>query len=131
MAPTIPDATLDLILTELATADRLCLCSQEPTTYTEAVTTYKVAIHTLTPGDGNGDFTIANDTSGRKLTLSEQTPVTLDSTDAITHLALCDTSSSGSLLWVTALTSSLDPSYPGTVTVPELKVCNVKDPTTS
>lgn len=130
MAPFIRDATIDLLLADLATATLLCLCSAEPTTYAEASSTYKLADHVLTPGDGNGDFVIADDTSGRKLTMAAQTPITVDSTGTITHLALC-ISGSSTLLYVTALASGLAVTAAGEVSVPELKITNAKDPVTS
>ena len=49
-------------------AVRVDLCFTEPTTYTEAVTTYSCANATIT----STDFTVAaGDTSGRKLTFSK------------------------------------------------------------
>ena len=99
-------------------------CSAEPSTRAEAVTTYALADITITAGDGNGDWVIADDTSGRKLTLAEQADVDIDATDDATHVAICDGSN---LLYVTTCTSQGLVSG-GTVTFPAWKI-NLPDPT--
>jgi len=72
----------------LADSDQINVCSAEPTTYTEATSTYKLAAVAVTPGDGNGDFTIANgDVSGRKLTTEAQSGVLIDTSGTATHIA--------------------------------------------
>jgi hypothetical protein len=92
---------LDGTLNVLATATRMCICSAQPTTYTEAITTYKLAIHTLT----GADFTNADgDTSGRKCTVAQQTGITVDSSGTATYLALC-VAGTTTLLAVTSITS--------------------------
>lgn len=91
MSKSVLDDVLDAALDEIALANVLVVCSQEPTTRTEAVTTYALMDVTLTPGDGNGDFTIADgDVSGRKLTVTAQAGVTVDASGEGNHLALCD-----------------------------------------
>ncbi len=93
MAKVAPDAMLDASLEYVAAGDRVILCSAEPTTYAEATSTYDLATATVTPGDGNGDFTIADgDTSGRKLTVGEQSAVSVDTTGDATHAAVVLTS---------------------------------------
>jgi hypothetical protein len=73
MAKTVHDDVLDAALDKIATANVMTLCSAQPTTRTEAITTYMLADVTMTVGDGNGDYTIANgDASGRKLTMTAQ-----------------------------------------------------------
>jgi len=105
MAKFANDAVLDTLLAKVATGTVLTLCSQQPTTRTEAVTTYKLADVTMTAGDGNGDYVIANgDTSGRKLTVQAQPSVPVDTTGTATHVAICDGST---LLFVTTCTSQL------------------------
>ena len=72
MGKAVHNDVLDAALAEVATANIMTLCSQEPTTRTEAVTTYALADVAMTPGDGN-DYTIADgDTNGRKVTVSEE-----------------------------------------------------------
>jgi hypothetical protein len=90
MAKAIPTAVLDAQLTA-AQGDRLCVCSAEPTTYTEATSTYKLAMTTLS----GGDFTkAAGDVSGRKNTLTAKTGITIDTSGTATHVAICDSTGS-------------------------------------
>jgi len=99
MAKAVADIVLDAALDKIATATVMTACSAQPTTRTEAVTTYALADITI---DG-ADFTKANgDTSGRKVTIGEQTGVTVDATGDADHVALCDASD---LLYVTTCTS--------------------------
>lgn len=106
MGKLVPDARLDIFLAAIANeCTRVTICSTQPTTYTEANATYALADITVTAGDGNGDFTIANgDTNGRKLTLLQQTGVTIDSSGTAQHIALLDVAGT-ELLAVTTCTS--------------------------
>lgn len=78
------DAALQVLIDD---GDRLDLCSQEPTSYTEATSTYslgnKTAITIGTIADG--------DVSGRKVTISATTGGTIGSTGTATHYAISDT----------------------------------------
>lgn len=106
MAIFAPDATLDGMLDYIAdNCTRVTICSTQPTTYTEANATYALADVTVTAGAGSGDFTIGNgDTSGRKLTLLQQTGVTVDASGTAQHIALLDVTGTA-LLAVTTCTS--------------------------
>lgn len=106
MAKLIPDAKLDEMLGTIADqCTRVTICSTQPTTYTEANATYALADVTVTAGAGNGDFTIGNgDTNGRKLTLLQQTGVTVDTSGTAAHIALLDVAGT-ELLAVTTCTS--------------------------
>ncbi|MEW5797327.1 MAG: hypothetical protein AB1772_13360 [Candidatus Zixiibacteriota bacterium] len=109
------DDVLDAALDKIATANILTVCSAQPTTRAEAITTYKLADIAVTPGDGNGDFTVANgDTSGRKLTVAAQADVPVDASGDATHIALCDGTD---LLYVTTCTTQTLTAG-NTVTVP-------------
>lgn len=100
MAKTVHDDVLDASHDETALANIMTVCSQEPTTRTEAVTTYKLADVTMTPGT---DFTKApGDVSGRKVTVAAKSGVTVDTSGTATHVALCDGTR---LLRVTTCTS--------------------------
>jgi hypothetical protein len=100
MAKRVDDSVLDGAFDILDQANIMTACSAEPTTRTEAVTTYALADATMTP---NTDFTKANgDTSGRKVTVAAKSSVTVDSSGTATHIALCDGST---LLYVTTCTS--------------------------
>lgn len=101
MAKAIPDAILDKTLDEIATATKQVLCSAQPTTYAEANSTYALADIVI----DSGDFTKANgDTSGRKVTISAQTGVLIDTSGTGTHIALIRTADS-TLIYVTTCTS--------------------------
>lgn len=114
----LPDV-LDAALNEIAEGTMLTVCSAEPTTRAEAVTTYALADVTLTAGAGNGDFTLANgDTSGRKLTVAIQADIPIDTTGTATHIAITDATR---LLYVTTCTSQALTSG-NTVTVPAWKI---------
>lgn len=81
MSVFMSDNILDGLLEKAALADRVTICSAQPTSIVE-VTTYKLGDLALTPGDGNGDFVIANgDANGRKVTLLAQNiPLTVSGT---------------------------------------------------
>lgn len=104
MGKSIHDSALDALLDYIAdNGNLMTICSQEPTTRTEAVTTYALADVALTVGDGNGDYTKANgDTSGRKLTIGAQSGITVDATGNGDHIAVV---SGTELLAVTPFTA--------------------------
>lgn len=80
---------------------RMTLCSQEPTTYTEANATYALADVTM----ASGDFTVADgDTNGRKVTVAAKSAVPVDATGTSNHVALLDVANS-KLLYVTTHTA--------------------------
>jgi|SRR6185369_11509816 len=100
MAKSVADSVLDGAFDILDQATIMTACSAEPTTRTEAVTTFALADVAMTP---NTDFTKANgDTSGRKCTVAAKSGVTVDSSGTANHVALCDGST---LLYVTTCTS--------------------------
>lgn len=103
MAKSIPDSILDGMLNTIRNnATRMDACSQQPTTYTQATSTYSLADVTMT---APGDYTLANgDTSGRKITVAQKTGVTIDSTGDCDHVALTDGTST--LYAVTTCTST-------------------------
>ncbi len=102
MGKSVLDDVLDAALDEIALANVMVACSAEPTTRTEAITTYALADVVMTPGDGN-DFNISNgDVSGRKVEVATKTGVNVDATGTATHVALCDGTR---LLYVTTCTS--------------------------
>lgn len=101
MGKSISDAILDGSLV-LLPGDQISVCSAEPTTYAEAVTTLKLAISTGVPA---GDFVISNgDVSGRKSQVAEQTAVTIDSNGTGNHVAITN-SGDTSLKAVTTATA--------------------------
>lgn len=104
MAKLVPDAQLDAMLTILANSNKVVICSTQPTTYTEANATYALGAKTITAGTA-GAFTLANgDTDGRKITMAQQTAVSITATGSAQHIALVDTTTS-SLRAVTTCTT--------------------------
>lgn len=100
MAKTVNDDVLDGAFDVLDQANLMIACSAEPTTRTEAVTTYALADVAMTV---DTDYTKANgDISGRKVTVAAKSSVTVDTTGTATHVALVDGTR---LLYVTTCTS--------------------------
>jgi len=125
MAKWANDNVMDAALDYIATADRLFVCKDQPSDYADAASTEDLATVTLTAGDGNGDYTIADDTSGRKVTIAEQATITVDHTGTATHIAL-GIAGSSTLVYVTTCTSQALTAG-NTVTVPAWKV-GIADP---
>ena len=131
MAKFAHDDNMDAMLNNIKTkATRLCVCSDQPTTFAEATTTYdggaskyNLAIVTIDSDDFTGP---ADDTSGRKLTVNEAASLTVDATASATHIALVDYDDED-VLYVTTCTSQALTSG-NTVTVPAWEI-SVADPT--
>lgn len=124
MAKKVADSVLDAALAKVATSTNITVCSAEPTNYAD-ITNVNLAAGTVTPGNGNGDFTIANgDTNGRKVTTSQQTDLSIGTSGTATHVALDD---GATLLYVTTCTSQALTSG-GTVTIPAWDI-EIADPT--
>ncbi len=120
MAKWANDSVMDAALDKVATSTILTVCSAQPTTRTEAVTTYKLADVVV----DSGDFAKANgDVSGRKLTIASQVDVPVDSSGTATHVAVCDGSN---LLYVTTCTSQVLTAG-NTITVPAWDI-EIADP---
>ena len=124
MAKAAPDAFMDAAFDWLDQADLQVVCSAQPTTYTEAVTTYALADVAMTP---NTDYTKADgDTSGRKVTVAQKTEVTVDTSGTATHVALVSTGDT-TLRYVTTCTSQAVTAG-NTITVPAWDI-ELRDPT--
>lgn len=127
MAKACPDAVMDVFLEEIAEADELYVCSGEPANYA-GIAAVALATVALTPGSGNGDFTIANgDTNGRKLTIAQQAAIPIDTSGTATHIALAVGGATDVLKYVTTCTSQALVDT-GTVTVPAWDI-ELADPT--
>lgn len=95
------DSVLDAMLDKIATGTILTVCSAQPATRAEAVTTYKLADVVI----DSGDFTKSNGSvSGRKVTIAQQDNADVDATGTATHVAVCDGSD---VLYVTTCTSQV------------------------
>lgn len=98
----IADYILDAALTKLDTeANRLDICTQEPTTYAEATSTHtrgnKTSLSVGSPADRTPN--------GRRVTIAAITDGSVTGTGTVTHWSICDTSNSR-LLATGALTAS-------------------------
>ena len=93
------DALMNYIRTN---CENMYICSQEPTTFTEASSTYKLGTK-ATPKIG---APAAGDTSGRKVTISAISDGVVNSAGTATHYALTDDTGT-ELLFAGALSSSL------------------------
>lgn len=114
MARSVNALVLDAALDEIALAATLLVCAGQPTDRADALTK-ALADETLT----GADFTKANgDVSGRKVTVSQQADITIDTSGTADHVALIDATN---LLYVTVCTSQ-ELTSAGTVTVPAWKV---------
>jgi len=100
MAKIVHDDVLDGAFDVLDQANLMIACSAQPTSRTEAVTTYALADVAMTV---NTDYTKANgDVSGRKVTVAAKSSVLIDTSGTATHVALVDGTR---LLYVTTCTS--------------------------
>jgi len=80
----IADAVFDTALQVLTTnADRIDVCSQEPTTYAEATSTYTLGNDAVTTGSP-----AAGDTDGRKVVVAAITAGSVTGSATVTHWAL-------------------------------------------
>lgn len=123
MAKSVHNDVLDAALDEVATATRLVVCSGEPANFA-GIAAVALADVTLTAGDGNGDYVIADgDVSGRKVTISEQPDILVDASGTATHISLDDGTT---LQYVTTCTSQALTSG-NTVTVPAWDI-EIADP---
>jgi len=105
MAKSVHTDVLDQALNYIKNnATRISVCTTQPTTYTEAITTYKLAIKTISATDFTGP--VAGDVNGRKLTSNAHTGVTVDSSGTALYIALSDSATS-KLLAVTTCTSQV------------------------
>lgn len=124
MAKKFDDTVIDGALLVADNATTVHVTSAEPANHA-GIAAVSLADVTLTAGNGNGDYTIANgDTSGRKLTVAAQAGVTIDSSGTATHVVGTDGTT---LLWCTTCTSQALVAA-GTVDIPAFDL-EINDPT--
>jgi len=118
------DAGADAALDYWTDADKMVVCSAEPTTYAEANATYALADVAM----AGGDFTKANgDVSGRKVTVAAKSSVLIDASGTATHVALIKVADS-TLRYVTTCTSqALTANGSNTVNIPAWDI-EIADP---
>ena len=122
MAKTISDADFDGAFDIIDQCNIMTVCTTQPTTRTEAVTTYALADVAMTV---NSDYTKANgDTSGRKVTVAAKSGVTIDTSGTALFVALCD----GTNLHVVTTCTSQALTAAGTVDFPAWDI-EINDPT--
>ena len=102
MAKTLHNDVFDNGLVTLQATNLMTACNAQPTTRTEAVTTFALADILVT---GGTDVVISDgDTNGRKARMAAKTGVTVDASGTATHIALTDATR---LLLVTECTSQV------------------------
>lgn len=90
MAKFISDAVFDAALAKVATCTRMSVTSAQPANFA-GIAAVSLGNVTLTAGDGNGDYTIANgDTSGRKVSILAQSITSASGSGTVTHVCLDD-----------------------------------------
>jgi hypothetical protein len=119
MAKAIPDVTMDPSLDKLATATRMTVCSTQPANFA-GIAAVLLASQTMT----GGDFTKADDTSGRKVTVAAKNGISVTTSGTAGHVCLDDGTT---LLGVTTCTSQALTSG-NQVNTPAWK-WNIEDPT--
>jgi hypothetical protein len=112
------DASLNYLKTNVT---RVSVCKNQPTTVAQAHTTYALSSTVL----ATGDFTLADGTSGRKVTVAQKASVAVASTGTATHIALY-VSGGTPLCYVTTCATQVLTSG-NTVTLPAWEV-QVGDP---
>lgn len=102
MAKWANDLIMDAALNTIKGDSRIMTaCNAQPTTRTEAITTFKLADVAM----ATADFTISDgDTNGRKVRMAEKADVPVDTTGTAIYVAICDATN---LLLVTTCTSQL------------------------
>jgi hypothetical protein len=124
MAKTLDDSVIDGSLNIVKNgATQMCICSAQPTTYTQATATYMLALKTgLTSGSFTGPAD--GDSSGRKLTKSAETGITVTNSGTALYVAFC---SASVLLLVDTITSQVVTAG-NTINTPAFKY-EIADPT--
>ena len=93
---------LDLILERVDDSILMCICSAQPNTRNEAVTTYALTTIAMSASD----FTIANGvSSGRRVTVAAKNGAVLTASGNANHVALVD---GGNLLYVSTISNAQD-----------------------
>ena len=104
------DAAFDWVKAKVT---KVCVCSTQPTTYAEAISTYRLATSAFT----STDMTIANgDTNGRKVTYAAKSGLSIVAAGTARHIAWVG--STGSTLLVVTTCTSVALTTGNTVNVP-------------
>lgn len=123
MAKKVEDHFMDAYLNQLDNCTTLHVTSAEPANHA-GIAAVSLASVAMTAGAGNGDYTIANgDVSGRKLTVLQQSSISITASGTATHVVLTDATN----IWCTTCTGQALTSG-GTVTVNAFDA-EIADPT--
>jgi len=124
MAGILSDGAMDALLNYVKNGtENLYICNAQPTTFTEASSTFKLGTKATPTFTGP----TAGDATGRKLTIDAITDGSVTVTDTATHYALTDDSNT-ELLWSQALSAPQDVTNGNTFTLPAIDLEN-PDPT--
>lgn len=125
MAKLVADAVLDGALSVIqSNATQISVCATQPTNYTQATSTYMLALYSsMTSGKYTGPAD--GDTNGRKLTVQQQSTISITNSGTAAHVALC--AASTTLYYVTTCTTQALTSG-NTVTIPAWDI-EIADPT--
>ena len=124
MAKFASDNILDGLLDRVAVTTVLRVCSSQPADFAAAVTATLASVAMQ-----GADFTKANgDTSGRKVTVAQQSAISISASGTATHVVLTKEDVSPSLLEYGTTCTSQALTSGGTVTVPAWDI-EVADPT--
>lgn len=127
MTKSVHNDVLDEALDYLSEqSKRMTVCNATPTTYTEAVSTFKLAVTNVSGADFTGPAD--GDTSGRKITIGQKTNVAVSTTGSANSVALVETSGGGKLLYVTEVSATQQLVGGNTMTFNSWKV-EIADPT--
>lgn len=122
------DTVMDNALSVIAdNVNTLTVCTEQPGTVGSAIAQASnlLARHTLSAGD----FTIANgDSSGRKITIAQQTSIIVSATGNGNHVALCSVSAGATTLYYVTTATSQELTATNTLTVNAFDI-EIADPT--
>lgn len=123
MAKSIGNSVLDAALNYVKTnATQITVCTTEPTTYAQAITSNKLAIDSIASFGSPAD----NGSDGRKIQIPAHNSVAVDTGSSAAHVALVDLSSTDLLLVTTCSSQALTAS--NTVNIPVFSFA-ITDPT--
>ena len=117
-----PDGFIDAALEYSGSSTWYCICSGSPATYTDAYTNFMLARIAVS----SGSFARADDTSGRKITMTAAPSIPI--TNSGFAEAVCLVSSADSTLRFRTTCTGQQLTAGGTVDAPAWKI-NITDPT--
>ena len=92
MGTTTDDSVFIAALDVIATCTEMYACATEPTSRADAVSKSLTVVEVMTPGDGNGDFTISSvigGAGGMEVEVAAKTGVVIDGDGDFDHVAYC------------------------------------------